>query len=99
MIELPRVAGCRLPAADHADAGRLDAGRSVVNGPDMSAIAPRLLRLVRVVLLVVLFAFVLSTVIAIGALGTGPWEKMISAVVFVGLLALAVPVHRIGRRG
>ena len=63
----------------------------------MTAIVPWLLRLVRVALLVVLFFFLLSTVVAFGGSATGPLEKGVVAVVFLGLLALAVPVHRIGR--
>lgn len=63
----------------------------------MLAIAPWLLRLVRMTLLVILFFFLLSTVIAFGGPGTGVWEKVVLVVVFLGLLGLAVPVHRIGR--
>lgn len=63
----------------------------------MSTIAARLLRLVRVALLVVIFFFLLSTVVAFGGAGSGPWEKGVLVVVFLGLLALAVPVHRVGR--
>lgn len=63
----------------------------------MSAIAPWLLRLVRVALLVILFFLLLSTVIAFGGPGTGLLERGVLVVVLVGLLGLAVPVHRIGR--
>lgn len=63
----------------------------------MTAIVPWLLRLVRVVLLVVLFFILLSTVVAFRESATGPLEKGVLVVVFLGLLALAVPVHRIGR--
>ena len=62
----------------------------------MTEIPLRLLRLVRVALLVVLFFLLLSTVVAAGGPTTGPLEKLVLAVVFFGLLALAVPVHRIG---
>jgi len=65
----------------------------------MSATAPRPLRLVRAALLVVLFFSLLSTVVAFGGPNTGPWEKGVLVGVFLGLLALAVPVHRIGRDG
>ena len=63
----------------------------------MSAIAPWLLHLVRVALLLVLFFLLLSTVVAFGGPGTGALERVALAAVFVGLVALAVPVHRIGR--
>lgn len=48
-------------------------------------------------LLVVLFFFLLSAVVAAGGPTTGPLEKAVLAVVFFGLLGLAVPVHRIGQ--
>jgi len=64
----------------------------------MTASSPWLLLLVRMVLLVVLFFFLLSTVVSAGGPTTGPLEKAVLAVVFFGLLGLAVPVHRIGRR-
>ena len=64
----------------------------------MTVLAPRLRRLVRLGLLVVMFIFLLSTVIAFGGPGTGPWERSVLVVVFLGLLGLAVPVHRIGRQ-
>lgn len=57
----------------------------------------QLLRLVRVALLVVLFFLLLSIVIAFGGPSTGPSEKGVLVVAFLGLLALAIPVHRIGR--
>lgn len=63
----------------------------------MVAIYPWLLKLIRVALLVVLFFFLLSVVVAAGAPATGPLEKAGLVVIFIGLLALAVPVHRIGR--
>ena len=63
----------------------------------MTAMAPWLLRLIRVALLVALF-FLLSTVVAIGGPGTGPWEKGALVVVFLALVGLAAPVHRF-RRG
>ena len=64
----------------------------------MTASSPWLLLLVRMVLVVVLFFFLLSTVVSAGGPTTGPLEKAVLAVVFFGLLGLAVPVHRIGRR-
>lgn len=63
----------------------------------MRAIASWLLRLIRIALLVVLFFFLLSTVVAFGGPGTGPWEKGVLAVVFLGLVGLAASVHRIGQ--
>lgn len=48
----------------------------------------------RVALLVVLF--LLSTVVAAGGPTTGTLEKAVLVVVFIGLLGLVVPVHRIG---
>jgi type VI protein secretion system component VasF len=62
-----------------------------------SAIVPWLLRLVRVALLVVLFFFLLSTVVALGGSATGVLEKGVLVAVFLSLLAAAVLVHRIGR--
>jgi hypothetical protein len=79
--------------------GSVDVRLGVLDSPDMSTIAPWLLRLIRVALLVVIFFFLLFTVIALGGPGTGPLEKGVLVVVFLGLLALAVPVHRIGREG
>ena len=49
----------------------------------MLAIAPWLLRLVRMTLLVILFFFLLSTVIAFGGPGAGVWEKVVLVVVFL----------------
>lgn len=63
----------------------------------MPTIVPGLLRLLRVALLVILFFSMLSAVIAFGGPGTGPLEKGVLIVVFLGLLAFAVPIHRIGR--
>lgn len=63
----------------------------------VTMIAPWLLRLIRVGLLVILFILLLSTVIAFGGPGTGPLEKSVLVAVFLGLLGLAVSVHRIGR--
>ena len=63
----------------------------------MLAIAPWPLRLVRMALLVVLFFFPPSTVIAFGGPGPAVWEKGVRVVVFLGLLGLAVPAHRISR--
>ena len=63
----------------------------------VTEIVPWLLRLVRIGLLVVLFFLLLSTVIALGGTGTGVFEKGVMVVVFVGLLTLAAPVHRIGQ--
>lgn len=63
----------------------------------MIAISPWALKLIRAALLVVLFVFLLSTVIAAGGPTTGPLERAALVVVFIGLLALAIPVHRIGR--
>jgi hypothetical protein len=63
----------------------------------MVAVFPWLLKLVRVALLMVLFVLLLSVVIAAGGPATGPFEKAGLAVVFIGVLALAIPVHRIGR--
>jgi hypothetical protein len=63
----------------------------------MHVIAPWLSRLIRVALLVILFFLLLSSVVAIARPETGPLEKGVLAVGFVGLLMLAVPVHRIGR--
>lgn len=66
----------------------------------MSAIAPWLVRLVRVALLAVLFFLLLSTVVAFGGPSTGGrGRKGVLVFAFLGLLALAVPVHRIGRHG
>ena len=62
----------------------------------MTAISPWLLKLMRVAL-VVLFVLLLSVVVAAGGPATGPLEKGGLAVLLIGVLAFAIPVHRIGR--
>jgi len=55
-----------------------------------------MLRLVRIALLVVLVFLVLGFVIAAGRPETGPVEDAVLIAAIVGLVALAVPVRRIG---
>lgn len=57
-----------------------------------------LLRLLRIALLIILFLMALSLVVAIGRPETGPFEKVVLIAAVVGLLGLAMPVHRIGER-
>jgi hypothetical protein len=55
-----------------------------------------MLKALRVVILVVLAIATLAVVMAIGRTETGPFEKLVLAAVVPGLLALAVPVRRLG---
>jgi hypothetical protein len=57
-----------------------------------------LLRLLRIALLAVLFLLLLSLVVAVGRPETGPFEKVVLVAAGIGLLGLAMPVHRIGQR-
>jgi hypothetical protein len=54
------------------------------------------LRLVRFALLVVLTFLVLGVIVALGSPETGPIEKSILVLAIGGLLAVGVPVRRIG---
>lgn len=56
-----------------------------------------LLGTLRIGLLVVLFLFVLAVVTAIGRPDTGAFETVVLGVAALGLLSLALPVHRVGR--
>ena len=60
-----------------------------------SAALPRLLRLV---VLGVLFLLLLSLVMAVGRPETGPLEKIVLVAAGVGLVGLAIPAHCIGQR-
>jgi hypothetical protein len=55
-------------------------------------------RLLRIALLGVLFVLLLSLVVAVGRPETGPFEKIVLVAAGVGLVGLAIPVHRIGQR-
>ena len=55
-----------------------------------------MLRLARLAILVVLFFFTLGLVVGISRPETGPVEDVFLAIGTVALLALAVPVRRIG---
>ena len=54
------------------------------------------LRLVRFAQLVVLAFLVLGLIVALGSPETGPIEKPVLVLAIVGLLAVGVPVRRIG---
>ena len=54
------------------------------------------LRFVRFALLVVLAFLVLGLIVALGSPETGPIEKPVLVLAIVGLLAVGVPVRRIG---
>ena len=54
------------------------------------------LRFVRFALLVVLAFLVLGLIVALGSPETGPIEKPVLVFAIVGLLAVGVPVRRIG---
>jgi hypothetical protein len=53
--------------------------------------------ILRAVILVVLGLLALTLVIAIAGSGTGPAEKVVLGVLAAGVLALAIPVRRLGR--
>jgi hypothetical protein len=55
-----------------------------------------LLRIVRLVLLVVMTFLTIGLVIALAGNNTGPVEKVLLAVVIVGVVAVGGPVRRIG---
>ncbi len=55
-----------------------------------------MLRLVRLVMLVVLFFWMLGLVVAIGRPEAGAVEDIVLVGIVLGLFALAVPVGRIG---
>jgi hypothetical protein len=57
-----------------------------------------MLMALRVVILVVVAIATLAVVMAIGRTETGPFEKLVLAAVVPGLLALAVPVRRLGAK-
>jgi hypothetical protein len=61
-------------------------------------IARTLLGPLRIALLIFLFFLVVPLVMAIGRPETGPFEKLALSAAAIGLLSLALPVHRIGRR-
>jgi hypothetical protein len=55
-----------------------------------------LLRVVRTVLLVVMTLLTIGLVVAMGRPETGPNEKVVLAVVVIGVIAVSAPVRRIG---
>ena len=56
-----------------------------------------MVRLLRIILMVVLFFLVLGVVVAIGRPETGPLEKVVLGVGLAGLFCLAALVQKLGR--
>jgi hypothetical protein len=55
-----------------------------------------LLYVVRIVLLALMTFFTIGLVVALASRETGPFEKMVLAVLVIGVIAASAPVRRIG---
>lgn len=71
---------------------------SLISSAESQGYPADVLSLLRFVLLLLLTVVTLNLVIASPTPQTGPFEKVALGVIIVGVLALAMPVRRIGRR-